>query len=138
MTVVLIWRSMNKIELSEDTLWTSDLEVLIFLAAANCLSPSWRSQADEAKQTKNKDEILRPLKPKPSANYNTRRNSVHKSFKHIMQIYIFLKLCFPGRLCQCHLLEPFNRAANPYVSHLSRYLLSAEGGRSNHRGGGGG
>lgn len=57
---------MNKIELSEDTRWTSDLEVLIFLAAANCLSPSWRSQADEAKQTKNKDEILRPLKPKQS------------------------------------------------------------------------
>lgn len=89
MTVVLIWRSMNKIELSEDTLLTSDLEVLIFLAAANCLSPSWRSQADEPKQTKNKDEILRPLKPKPSANYNTRRNSVHKSYKHIMQIYFF-------------------------------------------------
>lgn len=50
MTVVLIWRSMTKIELSEDTLLTSDLEVLIFLAAANCLSPSWRSQADEATQ----------------------------------------------------------------------------------------
>lgn len=80
---------MNKIELSEDTLLSSDLEVLIFLAAANCLSPSWRSQADEAKQTKNKDEILKPPRPKPSANYNTRRNSVHKSFKHIMQIYFF-------------------------------------------------